>query len=159
MNIARSIGLIAVLSFGLGPLSAAVAEEHSKEHPKEHPTEHPKPAVLISKEDFSKIVDAQIKKASETSDGFYVVNDNVMHKSWWLKLDKIHTDKIVKLSDTKCFACADFKASDGAVDLDFYMTKGKDGWAVSEVIVHKVDGKPRFMYNEKNERVPLKEEK
>ena len=54
---------------------------------------------------------------------------------------------------------ADFKTVEkGAkdkLDLDFYATKGPDGWKIDKTVIHKVNGKPRYTYNDKNEMVPV----
>ena len=146
------------------------AAEHPKEHPtSEHPKEHPKekgqehPSTKATdketiKKEFSATVKAHIDKQSQANNGAFVVNDNVLKKNWALKLVRIHEDKIVSLADAKFFACADFMetgAGTTKLDLDFYVSKVGGNWVVDKVLVHKVNDKPRYTYNDKNEMVPV----
>ena len=81
--------------------------------------------------------------------GLFVVKDEVNGKDRKLTLDKIHTDKIVKLKDGTSFVCADFKDASGEmVDVDFFMTPSSQGTltGVDRVQVHKVNGEPRYNY-------------
>ena len=108
---------------------------------------------------FEKVVKEYVKGESAKTAGAFVVKDDVLNKDWKLKLVRIHTKKIVSLGGDRWFACADLKETEGAktpVDLDFFVAKADEKWAIEKVVVHKVDGKPRFLYNDKNEPVPAK---
>lgn len=90
------------------------------------------------------------------SGGAFVVPDELLKRDWRLKLNRIHEDRIVSLGRGRFFACADFRSEAGAqtVDLDFYAVESSGGWSVERVLIHKVSGVPRFIYNEDNEIVP-----
>ena len=64
------------------------------------------------------------------------------------------------VADGSYFACVDFKAEDGTMlDVDFFLKKQGDGLVVTDTSVHKVNGKARYNYEEKNGvwvRVPEK---
>ena len=109
--------------------------------------------------EFVAAVEGDIAAKTAGSGGKFMVSDEALKKDWGLKLLRIHKHKIARLSEDSFFACADFKETEGKgkVDLDFYVSKSDAGWKVDKVLVHKVDGKPRFTYNEKNEIVPLEE--
>ena len=81
-------------------------------------------------------------------------------KTWLLKLDHVHRERLSRLDENTYFACTDFKSNDGhTVDVDFFM-KDKDGkLAMSDATVHKIDGKARYNWEEKDgfwKRVPVK---
>ena len=152
--------LTAAVAFALlVPVSARAGE-----HP-EHPTkkgghEHPakksgkkaKDAQWVSDKklmgQFSQAVKDFVAEESEET-GAFEVYDEELDKTWSLKLAKVHEDRIARLSPEEFFACADFVSTDGKktnVDLDFFADLTEDGWEVTEVLVHKISGKPRYNY-------------
>jgi hypothetical protein len=125
----------------------ALAQE-KKEHPKEHP-EHPKSEKKVSTDDIDKSIRDHIEKAAKA--GSFSVKDDVLNKTWELELVRVHKDKLQALADGKYFACVDFKAADGTmVDVDFFLKKDGDALAVTDTTVHKIDGKARYNYQEKD---------
>jgi hypothetical protein len=127
----------------------ALAQE-KKEHPKEHP-EHPKSEKKVSTDDIDKSIREHIEQASKASAGKFSVKDDVLNKTWELELVRVHKDKLQALADGKYFACVDFKAADGTmVDVDFFLKKDGDALAVTDTTVHKINGKARYNYQEKD---------
>ena len=128
--------------------------QEKKEHPKEHPQEkkeHPKSEKKMSTEDIDKAIRAHIETATKASAGKFAVKDDVLNKTWDLELVKVHTDKLQALKDGTYFACVDFKAADGTkVDVDFYLKKDGEALAVTDTTVHKINGKARYNYEEKD---------
>lgn len=109
-------------------------------------------------ESYSKTVEKHVKASAKKADGKFLVHDDVLNKDWPLQMVRIHKDRIVELGDGRFFACADFKEKGGSktpIDLDFYVKKDGDAWKVEQVLVHKVNGKARYTYNDNNERVAL----
>jgi hypothetical protein len=157
MNSLRAFVVLAaafILAAGVG---AANRQEHPKEeHPKQ---EHPKAAKPISTATLEKAIKEQIAEKAKTNGGKFTVEDPVLKKTWRLELVRVHTDKLTQLDDKTYFACVDFKADDGTpVDLDFYMKNDSGKLTLSDTTVHKVNGKPRFNYEKKDnfwERVPV----
>ena len=175
--------ILAGLALALWPLGAG-AGEHPKEHPTaqqdkkghehpkghedpkahEHPTghEHPVGSKAWTKQmsgEFTKAVEQHVAEKSADL-GAFKVSDEKLGKDWALKLVGVHKKRVAHLGDGRFFACADFKpvakGSKDKVDLDFYATKKDDGgWTIDKVLIHKVNGKPRYTYNEKNEIVPV----
>jgi len=170
---------ILTLSFTLGIWAYGVSGEHpehptpasspapvSKEHPKEHP-EHPTQPLQskvqndkLFQNDFEKIVKDYVTSEGEKTKGIYTLYDDVMNKNWKLELVKVHKTKICMLDQGKlCFACADFKevGTKNKLDLDFYASRSPEGTiTMGEVMIHKVNGKPRFTYDSNNKKVPIK---
>jgi hypothetical protein len=135
---------------------AAAKKEHP-EHPAkagaaktEHP-EHPKAAAMpVTKEGMAEAITGYITKDTALKGGYFCVYDGKAKAPLALMLDKVHLDKLAKVSDGLYFACCDFKAADGKMyDLDFFMKSAPMGLMVSEVAVHKEAGKPRYGWVEK----------
>lgn len=137
----------------------AKAAEHP---PKQAAKEHPKKGMSNKdmKKQYSSAVEGYVKDESAKTGGAFAVKDDVQGKEWKLKLDRIHKNKIVSLGGDRYFACADFKSTEKdktKVDLDFFAKRAPDGtFMVEKVQVHKVAGKARYVYNDKNEQVPVK---
>lgn len=146
------------LILGAAPFSRAHENHEHPEHPMEKAAPTPQQKADIQKQ-YSDVVTAFIKQEERATGKGFVVRDEKTGKDRILKLEKIHKDKVVKLTDDLAFACSDFRQIAGGadtVDLDFYVSLMKDGsWKVSKVLIHKVNGAPRYNYNDKNEIVPL----
>src|SRR6266542_6901371 len=124
--------------------------QEKKEHPKEHP-EHPKSEKKVSTEDIDKAIRQHIEKTAKASEGKFPVKDDVLKKNWDLELVKVHKDRLQALADGTYFACVDFKAADGTmVDVDFFLKKEGNALAVTDTTVHKINGKARYSYQEKD---------
>jgi len=130
-----------------------------KEHPEhpehpggEHPSEHPSArAKEVTKESLAEAITSYIKKDAELKGGYFCIYDPKAKAVLVLALDKVHQDKLAKVSDDLYFACCDFKAVDGKMyDLDFFMKSSPAGLMVSEVAIHKEAGKPRYGWVEKD---------
>src|SRR6266542_4992334 len=127
----------------------ALAQE-KEEHPKEHP-EHPKSEKKVSTDNIDKAIRRHIEQAAKASGGKFSVKDDVLNKTWELELVAVHNDKLQALADGRYFACVDFKAADGTlVDVDFFLKKEGDALAVTDTTVHKINGKARYNYQEKD---------
>ena len=143
----RKIGLFALL------LSAPLASGFAQEHP-EHPTKAtPQPKLEVTKESMAKAISGYIKQDSKMKGGHFLVYDPQAKKTLTLTLDKVHQDRLSQVGESLFFACSDFKSSDGkSYDLDFFM-QGKETpsgmeLSVSEIMIHKEDGKARYAWNE-----------
>jgi hypothetical protein len=142
-----SLALAASLSAVL-PAVSALAQQ--KEHPKEHP-QNPPSEKKVSTDDIDAAIRAHIEEKSKASGGRFEVRDDVLNKTWSLELVRVHKDKLQALADGRYFACVDFKAPDATmVDVDFFLKKEGDKLAVTETTVHKIEGKARYNYEEKN---------
>ena len=124
--------------------------EHPSEHPEkqEHPSEHPeeKKESKITIEDIAIAAENYVKQ--NYKDGYFLYKDNSTGKILKLKLDKIHRERLSPIGNNTYFVCADFISEDGTkYDLDFFM-KGKspDSLEVYDMTVHKVNGKPLYVW-------------
>ena len=146
LSLPLAIALLA--SLAARPVSSQQSPpEKKKEHPKEHPTS----AEKISTDDIDKAIRAHIEEKTKASGGRFSVQDEVLKKTWELELVRVHKDRLQSLADGTYFACVDFQAADGtSVDVDFFLKKAEDRLAVSDTSVHKVNGKARYNYQEKD---------
>ena len=134
---------LVVTALGAG---LALAQEHPKEHPKG------KTPSAVTKEDLADVITDYVKNDAELKGGYFLVYDSVAKKPLALTLDKVHREKLTRVAENTYFACADFKTQEGtSYDLDVFM-KGpsKDKLTVTEVSVHKEEGKERYGWIEKD---------
>ena len=145
--------ILAALFF---PLSATLAQEHP-EHPK-----NAQKAKEFSTPDLENAIKADIAEKSKDTNGVFKLNDPELKKTWDLTLDRVHKDRLSKLSAETYFACVDMKDPAGkTIDVDFFL-RSKDGkLEMQDTTVHKVEGKPRYNWKEEDgfwKRVPVKSE-
>ena len=146
---------VLVLTLLVGLVFAAgkvVAQEHPTEHPKEKPAakqQSKKTEAALTMADLSTAIKEYVAQDAKLKGGFYLVYDPVSKKTLELTLDKVHEDRLSKVTDGVYFACVDCKATDGKVyDVDIFMKGDKAKLEVNEVSVHKVDGAPRYGWAE-----------
>jgi hypothetical protein len=157
LRISLQVILMGLLVAGL-PFLMVQAGEHPAEHP-EHPTkeaaehpEHPEnpaaneppsmDAVASFLEDYS-------AKMAKSGDGWMSIADDQTKGERKMVLDKIHRERLAKTGENTYFVCADFKDEDGKVwDLDFWVTQSEHGLKVSETMIHKEAGEPRYTWFE-----------
>jgi len=146
---------VMMISVALG-VAACKSHEHPKEHPtKEHP-ENPSGMKFNLKKEYTVAVQDHIRNAVKQS-GSFNVSDAKAGVQRKLSLVRIHSEKIVRLGNERYFACADFKegGTGKIIDLDFYASREGSSWKIEPALIHKVAGKPRFTYNQDNERVTV----
>jgi hypothetical protein len=126
----------------------------AQEHP-EHPTNKKAEKKGYTVDDLDKAIRAAI--AAKETNGIYQLKDG--DKTWDLKLDKVHRERLSRIDETTYFACTDFKSADNhTVDVDFFMKDEGGKLAMTDATLHKVDGKPRYNWKEKDGywvRVPV----
>ena len=85
---------------------------------------------------------------------------SALKKTWDLKLDHVHTERLSKLNADTYFACVDMKDPNGKViDVDFFLKSNGDKLEMTDTTVHKIEGKPRYNWKEEDgfwKRVPVK---
>lgn len=126
------------------------ADTTEKEHP-EHPANQTEKKQLTI-EEFADAVNDYIAAESNNNDGFFLVNDEKQNKELKLTLLKVHREKLSALGDDTYFVCADFTGEDGKTyDIDIFM-KGdsKENLEATEKMVHKVNGKERYLWYEED---------
>ena len=120
----------------------------AQEHPEgEHPTDKKAAKKGYTVDDLDKAIRAAI--AAKETNGIYQLKDG--DKTWDLKLDKVHRERLARIDETTYFACTDFQSSDNhTVDIDFFMKDDGGKLVMTDATLHKVDGKPRYNWKEKD---------
>jgi hypothetical protein len=118
-----------------------------------------KAARDYSMDELDHAITSTIQATQKKNGGWYKMKDPVTKKTWTMKLDKVHRERLSKLDAKTYFACTDFKSKDGhTVDVDFFMKDNGEKLIMSDATIHKVDGKPRYNWKEKDGfwvRVPV----
>ena len=90
-------------------------------------------------------------------DGAFYVDDEVTGETRELTLDHVH-ERVGKTGDYY-YSCADMKdmKSGELVDVDFDVEAAEGALDVVDVRIHKVNGKERYTYDDKDNRIPVPE--
>ncbi|HSP17735.1 MAG TPA: hypothetical protein VLV78_23525 [Thermoanaerobaculia bacterium] len=121
----------------------------AQEHP-EHPEEtKEKPKHSYTMDELAKAITADIEATQQKNGGVYTMKDD--QKTWSMKLDHVHRERLAQIDPKTYFACTDFKSDDGhTVDVDFFMKDDGEKLVMSDASLHKVDGKARYNWKEKD---------
>ena len=142
----------------VGTAFCLAASVFAAEHPKEHPSEGDE-AGKMSMDELGTYIENFIWKDGKLKGGLFTVYDPVGKKPLALQLVRVHKEKLCMLRSKVCFACADFKAGDGTLyDLDFFIKHEGDKMEVTEISIHKENGKERYGWTSKDgiwEKVPM----
>ena len=151
----RHILGVAVLSVLVGGVSVT-----AQEHP-EHPTGNTVKTKAYSIDDLEKAIKTSVAEKEKAGGGYYQLEDKTADKTWSLKLDRVHRERLSRLDEETYFACTDFKSSDGhTLDVDFFMKDHDGKLEMSDATIHKVDGQARYGWEEKDgfwRQVPVKD--
>ena len=149
---------ILAITLAVAFAGATFAQEHP-EHPKASDKSKTKTEHTYSMDEVAKAITAQIEAEQKKNDGSYKMEDKETNKTWTMKLDKVHRERLARLDPKTYFACSDFKSDDGhIVDVDFFMKDDGEKLVMSDATIHKVDGQPRYNWQEKDGywvRVPV----
>jgi len=105
------------------------------------------PAEL--REEMAATVEGFIELESHKT-GYFPLKDDKTKREWRLKPAQVSESKVVLLGEGRAFACAEMKTVDGrhVLDVDFYLKQSEEGgWEKEKLLVHRVDGKPRYFYD------------
>jgi len=93
---------------------------------------------------LKKYIDSSTRKSTDRR--FHI---RYRGKDLALDLVKVHDDRIPTLGSGKCFACVDMKGADGRIyDIDFFMALRPGKLTVTEMSVHKINGKPFYNWKQ-----------
>lgn len=128
---------VATLSHGSGPVSGTTSDTGKIE---------PEPEVLTT--DIQAGIDRHIAEQTALGSGVFRISDP--KGDLCLKLVRIHFEYLATVGPDRHFACVDMVAEDGTFyDVDFFL-EGKPGkMRVTETTVHKVNGRPLYVWKEK----------
>ncbi len=123
-----------------------------QEHP-EHPTDKKadKPAHSYTMDELASAITSNIEAVQKKNDGWYSMKDDKANTTLKMKLDHVHRERLAQIDPKTYFACTDFKTDDGhTIDVDFFMKDDGEKLVMSDSSIHKVDGKPRYNWQEKD---------
>jgi hypothetical protein len=147
-SLALVIMLVTVMMFGQAAILAGEHPEHPKS--KEHP-EHPEEAIKVDIEVMAAAITEYVENDMKLKGGYFFVYDPVSKKPLQLTLSKVHKERLAQVGENLYFACSDFNADGGKVyDLDFFMEAQEHKLVVTEVMIHKEDGTPRYSWYEED---------
>ena len=119
----------------------------------EHPSEHPAGEQSeVTTETIASAIEQHVEGKSKRDKGYFIVEDKKANKKLYLKLDKIHRERLSAIKKDRYFACVDFINKDGkSYDIDFFLKDTGKGLKVTETIVHKKEGKARYTWEKKGD--------
>jgi hypothetical protein len=145
------------------PKTSTATTTASSEHP-EHPMgdkgkSEAKGAKKFSIDELESAIKRDVASKEEAGGGYLQLKDKATKKTWLLKLDHVHRERLSQLDPHTYFACSDFKSKDGhLVDVDFFEKEKDEKLEMSDMTIHKIDGRARYGWKEKNgfwKRVPV----
>ncbi len=150
--------IVILICLGTGLMAGC---DKNDEHPAGNP-EGKKTAPSLTKDELADAIEAYVSEQSAKTNGYFIVEDDKTGEQLKLKLDKVHRKRLANVGKDTYFACADFETDAGKVyDLDVFMTgTTKDNLKFSEFSVHKVAGKERYTWREKDgvwTKIPVEE--
>ncbi len=114
-----------------------------------------------SKDDIRSTMEAYVQEQAAATGGYFEVKDPDTEKTRKLSLVRVH-ERVGKTGDYY-YSCADFTDVDSGelLDLDLDVeSKGEDcALSVADVRIHKLQGVPRYTYDDKDNRIPLTDTK
>jgi hypothetical protein len=117
------------------------------------PDEHPELAHLtqVSTDSLADAITSYVASESKGRKGAFPVPAPDGGEPLALTLTTVHRERVSRLADGRYFACADFKGADGnTYDVDIFMRAESKGLVPADIIVHKVNGAPRFNWIERD---------
>lgn len=151
--------LMAFMVLAIALVPAAFAAEHGgKEHGGEEHGGGEHAGAKVSQPSTEQIRGAMNNYVIEQSKktGTFDVYDDEAGKMRKLSLVRVH-ERVGKTGDYY-YSCADFKdtGSNETLDLDMDVEYKDGNLSVADVRVHKVNGKERYTYDEKDNRIPVR---
>ena len=140
--------LVAGVSLTVLLSASAAAPALAQEHPMEHPASAKSAEPGIDKTDLAEAITAYIHEEEKKGGGAWSVEDPADTTTLHLTLVRVHDDKLARTAPETYFACADLKDVSGTpYDLDVFMHgKDKDHLKVTDVTIHKKNGKERYTW-------------
>jgi hypothetical protein len=101
----------------------------------------------LTTEAVAQAIEAYVERDTRLKGGYFLVYDPKVQQPLALRLTKVHRDRLSHIGEGVYFVCADFETPDGVVyDLDFFTKATPSGLEVTEVTIHKEEGRPRYTW-------------
>jgi len=122
----------------------------AQEHP-EHPTDKKPANPEVTIDQMARAITDYVNSDTQLKGGYFLVFDSAAKKVLQLTLDKVHKDRLSQVGDNLFFACSDFTETGGRMyDLDFFMKNVGGDLTVTDIMIHKEDGKARYEWYEED---------
>jgi transglutaminase-like putative cysteine protease len=96
-------------------------------------------------------IEHHIAERVATGDGYFTVPFEGQELK--LKLVRVHVEYLASLAPRRHFACVDMASADGQFyDIDFFLEGDPGAMTVTETTVHKLNGKPYYLWKQNEER-------
>jgi len=136
---------MAVMVTGIGIAFASTATVED-----DHVTLETIPHVVTT--DIKAGIEKHIEELSNENDGFFPIEFE--GKQLTLKLVRVHMEYLANLGPRRHFACVDLATEDGNVyDVDFFLSGDPGDMTVTETTVHKLNGRPYYLWREQEDGV------
>lgn len=153
-----SLGLMVVLMLACGSALAQVQPQQQPPQRQQRPggrrggNANRQAAREVTAQELANMVQRYVERQTTLQGGAFVYYDQETQKPLVLTLDKVHEDRLAKTGENSYFVCADFKSPEGkAYDLDFFLTGGGQRRPrVTEISIHKAEGRERYSWVEAN---------
>ncbi|MBC8310599.1 MAG: transglutaminase domain-containing protein [Phycisphaerales bacterium] len=97
-------------------------------------------------------IEKHIEDLSELNGGFFPISFD--GEDMKLKLVRVHMEYLANLGPRRHFACVDLASEEGNVyDVDFFLEGDPGDMTVTETTVHKLNGRPFYLWRETEEGV------
>lgn len=134
-------GLLLLTGCSAAPLSSPAPA------PANNHTDARVPAAPVVTADIQAGIERHIEEKTERDGGRFTLmfEGEEMH----LRLVRVHTEYLANLGPQRHFACVDLVSADGNVyDVDFFLEGDPGSMRVTETIVHKLNGKPYYVWEQ-----------
>ncbi len=113
------------------------------------------PHVVTS--DIEAGIKAYIEEQTRLGEGYFPIHFDGMDLR--LKLVRVHLEYLSNLGPRRHFACVDLATTDGNVyDVDFFMAGDPGSMTVTETTIHKVNGRPYYVWKQENDGAWVRED-
>jgi transglutaminase-like putative cysteine protease len=105
-----------------------------------------KPAVTI--DEIADGIQKHVAEQSKANGGYFKIH--YQDRELNLELVRVHLEYLSYLGDGVSFACVDLVGTDGPVyDVDFFMKGPPRAMTVTETSVHKINGRPLYLWEQR----------
>ena len=136
------------------PASAPAAAVAETTTPATTPAGAPEASAEPSAEQIRQTIRDYIAQIEE-DEGAFTIEDETTGKTRTLTLERVH-DRVGKTGDLY-YSCTDMRDKDSgeALDLDYDVESYDGELEVVDTRIHKVNGQPRYTYDDKDNRIPV----
>jgi len=136
-----------------GEMKGSGYEQKGSAH-EEGTSAYSKDDLKVTKEDMQNAMKSYVETEAAANDGVFKLKDEKTGKVRRLSYIDLH--KGLSMAGAHHYSCADFKDLDSGevLDVDIYVDMTDEGLKVTDAAIHKVDGKPQFIYGGRGVRMP-----